>query len=363
MTSEPLRVLIVDDSRIFRSVLEEAFAGRVDVRIVGSVWSGEKALEFARQSLPDFVTLDIEMPGLGGLATLRALRTLAAEQQKTIGVLLVSSHTRRGAAVTIEGLQEGAFDFLTKPEGPDLQANLVALREQLSTKLDTYRTRRSGRMGVIQTHAASQAIAGARDAAAVRRNTRFRAVVIGASTGGPEALAGMLPAVAPHCPVPIFLVQHLPPDFTGYFSASLARRCGSPVVEAHEGMIARPGQTCVAPGGRHLLLHSSDGQLVTRISDAPPENGCRPAVDVLFRSAALACSGQVLAVVLTGMGNDGAKGALVMKRAGAHVIVQDEATSVVWGMPGSTLAVGAADEVLPIDRMGAAILSHLGVRR
>lgn len=200
-------------------------------------------------------------------------------------------------------------------------------------------------------------------AAAAPRKNRFSAVVIGASTGGPEALARLLPSLAPYCPVPMFLVQHLPPDFTGYFSTSLARRCGSAVVEAQDGMIAQPKHLYVAPGGRHLVLHSIDSRLVMKLSDTPPENGCRPAVDVLFRSAALACNGHVLGVVLTGMGHDGAKGCVVMKRAGAHVIIQDEATSVVWGMPGSTLAAGAAHEVLPVDEIGSAILSHLGIRR
>jgi len=357
MTSKLMRVLVVDDSRIFRGVLEEALAGCSDLKVVGSVWSGEKALEFAKQSLPDFVTLDIEMPGLGGLATLRALRALAADKKKSLGVLLVSSHTRRGAAVTIEGLQEGAFDFLTKPEGPNQQANLAALREQLSTKLAAYRSRRGSR------NAAPQVATAVPVAASSPWKSRFSAVVIGASTGGPGALARLLPSVAPYCPVPMFLVQHLPPDFTGYFSTSLARRCGSAVVEAQDGMVAQPKHLYVAPGGRHLVLHSTDSRLVMKLSDTPPENGCRPAVDVLFRSAALACNGQVLAVVLTGMGNDGAKGSVVMKRAGAHVIIQDEATSVVWGMPGSTMAAGAAHEVLPVDEIGTAILSHLGLRR
>ncbi len=353
MKPEPLRVLIVDDSRIFRSVIEEALATRDDVKVVGSVWSGEKALEFARKSLPDFVTLDINMPGLGGIATLKALRDLAHLQRHLLGVVLISSYTQRGAAVTIEGLQEGAFDFITKPEGANQDANAESLRQQLFEKIDAFRSRRQ-----VESVGRSPST---RSTSAVRRLSRFRAVVIGSSTGGPEALSRLLPVLAPVCPVPMFLVQHLPSDFTQYFASSLSRRCGTRVVESREGAIAEPGVLYVAHGGKHLVINASEGQVVLGTSDSPPENGCRPAADVLFRSAAVAYAGQVLAVVLTGMGCDGAKGAAVLKRAGAYVIAQDEATSVVWGMPGSVVAAGAANEILPIDDIGPALLTHLGV--
>ena len=200
-----------------------------------------------------------------------------------------------------------------------------------------------------------------RPISSARRATHFQAVVIGASTGGPEALVRLLPILAPACPVPMFLVQHLPPDFSDYFAKSLSQRSGGRVVEAADGTVAEPGVLYVSPGGKHLVVNSRGGHVVMGFSTAPPENGCRPAVDVLFRSAAAAYNGHVLAVVLTGMGNDGAKGATVLKRAGAHVVVQDEATSVVWGMPGSTVAAGAADEVLPLDQIAPAMLSHLGI--
>lgn len=353
MSGEPLKVLIVDDSRIFRGGIEQALSGRPDIRVVGSVWNGEKAIEFARASSPDFVTLDIEMPGMGGIETLKALREFASSQQRSIGVLLISSHTQRGAAVTMEGLQEGAFDFITKPSGCDTRANADSLRQQILAKIDAFRSRSPSRPPIKPLVLPTVLYR--------RRSTRFRAVVIGASTGGPEALARLLPVLAPVCPVPMFLVQHLPAGFTAYFATSLARRCGARIVEAQEGAIAEPGVLYVAPGGQHLVLNTLNGQVVTSLSDSPPENGCRPAADVLFRSASVAYSGQVLAVVLTGMGSDGAKGATVLKRAGGHVVTQDEATSVVWGMPGSTVAAGAAHEVLPIDAIGPAMLTHLGL--
>lgn len=353
MSHERLRVLIVDDSRIFRGVIEEALSGRSDVKVVGSVWNGEKALESARTALPDFVTLDIEMPGMGGIETLKALRQLGREQERSIGVLLISSHTQRGARITIEGLEEGAFDFITKPDSPDTTANAARLREQLFARIDAFQSRRPMALPVRMPARPS--------IPAKRRSTRFRAVAIGASTGGPEALTRMLQVLVPVCPVPMFLVQHLPSDFTSYFASSLARRCGGRIIEPQEGTVAEPGVLYIAPGGKHLVLNLVNGRIVTGFSQSPPENGCRPAADVLFRSAAVAYEGQILAVVLTGMGSDGAKGATVLKRAGAHVIVQDEQTSTVWGMPGSVVAAGAADEVLPIDEIGRALLSHLGV--
>lgn len=356
MNANPLRVLIVDDSRIFRSVIEEALAARSDVRIVGSVWNGEKALEVCRQALPDLITLDIEMPGLGGLETLKALRELSVSLKQPVGVLLISSYTRRGAAVTIEGLQEGAFDFITKPDSPDAQANAAALRDQLYEKIDAFRSSLQYRVWPTAPQAplASRGLV-------TGRKSRYRAVVIAASTGGPEALSRMLPTLAPVCPVPIFLVQHLPPDFTQYFAYSLARRCGSRVIEAADGTVAEAGVVYVAPSGKHMVLSYQAGCVMIGQNETPPENGCRPAADVLFRSAATAYSGQVLGVVLTGMGSDGAKGAAVLKRAGAHIIVQNEASSVVWGMPGSTVAAGAADQVLPLHEISPALLSHLGI--
>lgn len=356
MNTNPLRVLIVDDSRIFRGVIEDALAARQDVKVVGSVWSGEKAIELCRQSLPDFVTLDIEMPGVGGLETLKKLRELSTAKQQPVGVLLVSSYTRRGAAVTIEGLQEGAFDFIAKPDGLDAVANAAALRQQLFEKLNAFRSGQSHRRPQFASDSPVRIPVSEK-----RQKTRFRAIVIGASTGGPEALSRLLPIIAPVCPVPMFLVQHLPPDFTGYFASGLSRRCGSPVCEAAEGTITQPGVLYIAPGGKHLVLHNRGGQVIIGYSSSPPENGCRPAADVLFRSASVAYSGQVLAVVLTGMGRDGSKGAAVLKRAGAHVVVQDEATSVVWGMPGSTVATGAADEILPLVQIGPTLLTHLGI--
>jgi two-component system chemotaxis response regulator CheB len=360
MNPFPLRVLIVDDSRIFRGIIETALAGQPGVRIVGSVWSGEKALELAREQLPDFVTLDIQMPGLGGIATLKALRELATARRHPLGVLLVSAHTRQGAAVTVEGLQEGAFDFLHKPDSPDPRANEAMLRRQLLEKIELWRSSRQPgfRRGVPRPPTPLPPV----PAPPVQRGVcRYRALLIGSSTGGPEALAELLPKFAPHAPLPILLVQHLPADFGSYFAQSLSRRAGASVVEAYDGQPAVAGRIYLAPGGSHLVLRGSGPHLVCGLSDSPPENGCRPAVDVLFRSAAAACGDRALAVVLTGMGQDGARGALALRRAGSRVLVQDQESSVVWGMPGTTVEMGAADEVHSLAQLGDTVRRHLGM--
>lgn len=349
----PLRVLIVDDSRIYRSVIAEALAEIRDLKVVGSVWSGEKALESARESLPDFVTLDVEMPGMGGLDTLRALKCLAKEQHQPLGIVLVSSHTQRGAAVTVEGLAEGAFDYIAKPADPDPAANLNTLRRELSAKIEAYRSRRR-----IESPTPLPALRSSGPApAAFPKATKYRALLIAASTGGPEALTRLLPTLA-GCPIPIMLVQHLPLGFSEYFQATLSQRCGLPVQEARSDDEPQPGVVYLAPGGRHLMV-INDGRIRLGLSDSPPECGCRPAADVLFRSAAAAYSGQVLAVVLTGMGRDGTAGAKVLRRAGGHVLVQDEESSTVWGMPGSIVEAGLADEIHPLKSLGSAILNRL----
>jgi two-component system, chemotaxis family, protein-glutamate methylesterase/glutaminase len=358
MNAEPLRVLIVDDSRIFRAALQEALEGRADIRVVGSVWSGEKALEFIRQSPPDLVTLDVNMPGQGGLETLSQIQAFSASSHSLppIGVVLVSALTTRGAATTVEGLQRGAFDFIRKPDGPDEQSNALLLRQQLLEKIDLFtqrRTRQSGGASPPARPPATQPI---------HQPGRFHAVAIGSSTGGPEALSLLLPTLTNKTSVPVFIVQHLPPGMTAYFAESLGRKCDYRVVEAAHGEAVQPRTAYIAPGGRHMVVRSQEGRVTMALNDQPPENGCRPSVDVLFRSVAAVYPSSVLAIVLTGMGTDGAKGLGPLKRSGAYVIAQDEASSVVWGMPGAAVATNHVDQVLPLDRIGTTAASLLGPR-
>jgi two-component system chemotaxis response regulator CheB len=358
--SDPARVLIVDDSRIFRAALEEALAGQDGIKVAGSVFSGEKALEFIRATAPDLVTLDVEMPGLGGLEVLDAIQrfNLTRPNDPPVGVIMVSAFTRRGADVTVRALQAGAFDFVTKPNGPSAEANILALRQQLVPRIRCFLARRQ------RVAPAPVAVSPAPTTFSPRL---VRAVLIAASTGGPQALGVLLPELCAAVQVPIFLVQHMPAEHTRSLAGLLARQTGRQVIEAADGALVAPRTVYVAPGGRHLLLRGGAGrEVVTALNDLPPENGFRPSADVLFRSAASVLGAAAVAIVLTGMTcdrvGDGTAGLRPLKRAGAYVIAQDEATSVVWGMPGSVVAAGLADAVLPLGQIAAAVTSLVGAR-
>jgi two-component system, chemotaxis family, protein-glutamate methylesterase/glutaminase len=356
--SDPCRILVVDDSRIFRCALEEALAGVEGVRVAGSVWSGEKALEFLAATPADLVTLDVDMPGLDGLATLRQIQALNAGRPRCqdIGVLMVSALTLEGAQVTVEALQAGAFDFVTKPAGPSVEENREALRQQLACKIRLWTARcRPGLAPVRPLPEPLPLRAGPLPP--------VRAVLVAASTGGPEALCRLLPPLCGGTDLPILIVQHMPDvpgaSFTAALAASLDRKCGHAVREARDGEPLAPRRVLLAPGGRHLLLRRErDGRAHVGLNDQPPENGFRPSADVLFRSAAAALGGEAVAVVLTGMDCDGSKGLRPLKRAGAHVIAQDEASNVVWGMPGAAVRAGVVDQILPLDRIAAAVLTR-----
>ena len=351
-----INVLIVDDSRLFRSALEEALGGHEDIAVVGSVFSGAKALEFIRKSPPDIVTLDVEMPGMDGLTVLEQIQQFNASRPaaEAVGVIMVSAFTRRGADVTVKALQAGALDFVTKPSGPSQDANLATLSHELVAKIRACarRHRKSGLSAGGATLPAGPRVVTPR---AQRRPGTVRAVVMGASTGGPRALSAILPELCERVDRPVLIVQHMPPDFTRSLAESLARQTRRVVVEATDGTPLQKDMVFIAPGGRHLLLRGSATAPVAGLTDQPPENGCRPSADVLFRSAASVLRNEVVAVILTGMGCDGTVGLGAIRRAGGHIIAQDEATSVVWGMPGSAVEAGLADEVLPVDRIARAV--------
>lgn len=352
---EPITVLIVDDSRLFRTALEEALHGQPDIVVVGSVFSGAKALDFIRSSPPHVVTLDVEMPGMDGLATLEQIQALNATRPAAdaVGVVMVSAFTRRGAEVTVKALEAGAFDFVTKPAGPSPEANLVTLRDEVLPRIRAY-ARQRVRIATPSAAAVRPRVQPAARPPRGRRPSQTRAIVIGASTGGPRALATLLPDLCARVTAPILVVQHMPRDFTRSLAESLTRRTGRRVIEAADGMALASTPVFIAPGGRHLVLRGSASAPLVGLSDAPPENGCRPSADVLFRSAAAVLGRDVLALILTGMGRDGTAGLGAIHRAGGYVIAQDETSSVVWGMPGSAVEAGLADDVLPLSEIARA---------
>ena len=358
--SEAARVLIVDDSRIFRGAIEEAVRGQDGLAVAGSVFSGQKALDFIREHPPDIVTLDVEMPGMNGLETLQAIQEINRTRTPAtqIGVLMVSAFTKRGAEVTVQALQAGAFDFVTTPSGASSEACQAALREDLLPKIHAFLTRRNQIASrTINWNIGAKAPRPRPTGTSGVRATRTSGVVlIGASTGGPQALSKLLPDLTSRIDAPVLIVQHMPAGFTQSLANSLARVCSWPVVEAQDNDTIVARTIYIAPGGRHMVVRSSSaGQRLTGLTDQPPESGCRPSASVLFRSAAAIYGPDAVAVVLTGMGNDGTAGLGPLKRAGGSVIVQDEESSVVWGMPGSVVAANLADLVVPLDAIGAEV--------
>jgi two-component system chemotaxis response regulator CheB len=349
--SDRVTVLIVDDSRLFRSALEEALGHENDIAVVGSAYSGEKALEFIRQNRPDIVTLDVEMPGMDGLKTLEEIRKVgaAAGDSGRTGVIMVSAHTRRGAQVTIDALNKGAFDFIAKPSGESAEASLAALKQDLVAKIRAWA---ASRRRIPASTAAPAAPAAPRPRTILPGN--LRVIVIGASTGGPRALSTLLPDLCARVQLPILIVQHMPAGFTRPLAESLERLSNRKTIEAIEGQPVESQVVYIAPAGRHLLLGGTTVRPVTRLTEQPPENGCRPAADVLFRSAAAIFGTGTLAIILTGMGRDGTAGLGAIRRAGGYAIAQDQASSVVWGMPGSAVDAGVIDQVEPLDRIAAA---------
>jgi two-component system chemotaxis response regulator CheB len=354
------KILIVDDSRIFRSAIEEGLSGENDIEVIGSVRNGVKAIEFIGSNRPDLVTLDVEMPDMDGLETLKAIQKInaCARDAEPIGVIMISSFTQKGADITIRALEAGAFDFITKPESKSPAESIEILRRQLVVKIRYFASRRiSGRGLQKQEIPSSPPLQPAPPVQAPSYPpSKIKAMLIGVSTGGPKALAEILPPVCEQTDLPIFVVQHMPPTFTQSLANSLNTRCRHTVTEGRNDDPVQDRHIYIAPGGKHMLVRRKDSGIFIAINKQAPEKGCRPSADVLFRSAATVYEGNVITLILTGMGSDGTRGAGVLKRAGAYIIAQDEETSVVWGMPGSASAAGVTDEVLPLGNIPQAVI-------
>jgi two-component system, chemotaxis family, protein-glutamate methylesterase/glutaminase len=336
----PVRVLLVDDSVVVRRLVARLLDEDPAIEVAGTAPDGRVALAMLPRVDPDVVVLDVEMPELDGIATLAAIR----ERHPRVQVIMFSSLTERGAATTLEALALGAADYVTKPPalGP---AALDEVREQLVTKVRVL----GGRPAPVRAAELAPVVAPEPEPPA----GQVEVVAIGCSTGGPNALAELLIALPADFGAPILIVQHMPPVFTRMLAERLAARSALDVAEATSGAEPRPGQVWMAPGGQHLVVARRAGVVRLDTSNAPPENSCRPSVDVLFRSVAAAYGARALGVVLTGMGRDGVLGSAELRAAGGRVVVQDKASSVVWGMPGLVAAAGLADRVVPISGLAA----------
>ena len=338
----PIRVLVVDDSVVIRRLVTQALEGEPDIEVVGTASGGRLALAKLPLLQPDVVTLDIEMPDLDGLATLPLLRA----DYPRLPVIMFSTLTERGAASTLEALALGASDYVTKPSNTgSMDVALQRVREDLVPRIRAL-CPRAGR---------PRPTAVARPAVTVRPRggapARVQAVVIGVSTGGPSTLAELVPHLPGDLGVPVLICQHMPPVFTRLLAERLDGRSELHVHEGADGDVVVPGGVWIAPGGLHMVVQGVNGRTVIRTNNAPPENSCRPAVDPLLRSAVEVYGGGVLAVILTGMGQDGLRGCELVVEAGGRALAQDERTSVVWGMPGYVSRAGLADKVLPLDEI------------
>jgi len=371
----PLRVLIVDDTVTYRKIVSEVLADCPGVEVVGTAANGRIALQRLDQHPADLLVLDLEMPEMNGQAVLEELR----RRKSATGAIMLSAFTSQGAQATLAALGSGAFDFVLKPNGPDMAANVEHLRRELRTRISAYARCRDvkqilyggkggGKGGETDFCAApsgpfreisSDPFSGRKETSSppARRAPLGppQVIALGISTGGPAALTAMVPQLPAGLPVPLLIVQHMPAVFTKSLADDLNGRTPLTVREGVDGHPISGGEVWIAPGGRQMKVRRENDRVVLAITNDPPENSCRPSVDCLFRSVAEVYGGRALGVIMTGMGNDGSLGCRRLKQCGASIIAQDAATCVVYGMPREPIEKGIVDVVAPLGRIAAEI--------
>lgn len=344
-----MRLLIVDDSALYRKILSEAASGLPDVETV-TASNGEIALARLKSERIDLILLDVFMPDRTGPEVLQEIR----RSHPGVPVVMVSGATGRDAEITLGALSQGAMDFIPKPSSTSVESSVAAIRSDIRRVVDAARLRATNRSGASQSAPAAAASSpAAPKTAPVRRLSPppfLDILLIGVSTGGPRALGEILPGIAKNFPVPIVIVQHMPPVFTQSLAIQLDRTCPLKVIEAPSGHTPVAGEVLIAPGGQHLeLVKDANGVVVTRFSDAPPVHSCRPSVDVLFQTAARCGFRGAVSLILTGMGSDGADGVRALKEAiPLWSIAQNAQTCAVYGMPQAVVQAGLDDECLAL---------------
>lgn len=354
MTGGPVRIMIVEDSAVVRSLMGRWIAAEPGFAVVAAAADGRAALDLVDEAQPDIVLLDLAMPVLDGVATL----PLLLRQRPGMSVVVVSTLTQRNAVISLRCLAAGAVDCLPKPSGRLDSAASATFRAELIAKLQGLTTRHRRR------EVGAAVLTGSEVTRLLEKpGTRAEAILIGASTGGPRAVIQVLRGLAAAAErAPILIVQHMPPIFTAVFAVQITAETGIHAAEGRDGESVEPGRVYLAPGGTHMGLARTGGQPTIRLDHGPPVRHCRPAVDVLLREAAEIYGGATVAAVLTGMGTDGLEGARAITQAGGTVIAQDEESSVVWGMPGSVVKAGLARLVLPLADIAGAIEARTAPR-
>ncbi len=368
-----IRVLVVDDSRFFRRRVTEMLESDPQIKVIGSAENGEQAVQMANRLRPDIITMDVEMPIMDGITATQKIMA-----SRPTGILMFSSLTTEGAQATLDALEAGAADFLPK-RFEDISRDREEACRVLCERVRAVGSRRLPRPRQMPAASVSTAVtnplssAGVQTATAVLAKSsagvtdrravpggelapgRIKLVAIGTSTGGPVALQKVLSELPQNFPAPILLIQHMPGSFTKAFSQRLDKSCAIRVREAADGDRLEAGLALLAPGGKQMTLEGRVGQMRIRITEPEPGQNYKPSVDVTFSSIAEQMAGQTLAVVLTGMGADGREGARLMKQGGAKIWAQDEATSVVYGMPAAVVEAGITEQVLPLEKIGNAL--------
>lgn len=348
MTAAKIKVLCVDDSALIRSLMTEIINSQSDMEVVGTAPDPLVARDLIKRLNPDVLTLDVEMPRMDGLDFLERLMRL-----RPMPVLMVSSLTERGSEITMRALELGAVDFVTKPK--------LGIRDGLMDYTDTIADKiRAASRARIRSAAPAGSEAAAPAAPMLRSPllSTEKLIIVGASTGGTEAIKEFLMPMPPDCPA-VLVVQHMPAGFTRSFAQRLDGLCRITVKEAEHGERVLPGYAYIAPGDSHLLLARSGANYVAHLSQEPAVNRHRPSVEVLFDSAAKHGGKNAIGVMLTGMGKDGAQGMLRMREAGAYNLAQDESSCIVFGMPKEAIAAGGVHEVVPLHAMSQRVMARL----
>ena len=371
MPGKSIKVLVVDDTIVYRKAVSDILAEMPGVEVVGVAHNGKIAVSKIQTLKPDLLTLDIEMPEMNGLEVLQYLQQHAPD----VSAIMVSTLTSEGGDMTMRALELGAFDFLLKPNTTNIDDSKKYLRTMLSPLIKAFQTGRTA-IGSMQSGIRAGSVArrtspaplSPRESTARRpltsivgagkRQGKSEIVTIGISTGGPNALARMMPMLPGDLGVPIVIVQHMPPVFTKSLANSLNAKCALTVKEAQDGEAIQANVAYIAPGGKQMkLVASHDGlNRLIKLTNDPPENSCKPSADYLFRSVADYYVGRATAIIMTGMGSDGTKGLQVLKQKGALIIGQDEATCVVYGMPKAPAEQGLTDVVVPLDKIAGEIV-------
>jgi two-component system chemotaxis response regulator CheB len=365
--SEKLKILVVDDTILYRKIVSEILSELPNVEIVGTASNGKTAIVRIASLKPDLITLDIDMPSMDGIEVLEEINRLEYD----VGVIMLSSLTYQGSEMTVKALELGAFDFIPKPEFDTMEANKQYIKQRFAPMLRSFADRReikkilSGQSSFksrksVETLIAAPALepVAVEKSAKVKKRVRSDVVVIGISTGGPKALAALIPELPADINIPILIVQHMPPLFTQSLAKSLDSKSAVRVKEAQDGDIISPNTIFIAPGGKQMKVEKKEnGVKFLRICDDPPENSCKPSVDYLFRSVAEHFGEKATGVIMTGMGSDGSLGIEAMKARGAFIIAQDEASCTVFGMPKKPIESGLVDLISPLDKIAAEIIN------